>query len=108
MLDEHAAQLAARTFLFRQSQAQLLFRQQILLHQNLTEPDFLWPCHACSSRFDAHAPDCTGILFQNLLFLEEKLFAGLTGAQSNNVQTNTCGAGAPMAIMETDPLCLPS
>jgi len=48
------------------------------------------------------------ILFQNLLFLKEKLFAALTGAQSNTVQTNPCGAGAPMAIMEIDPLCLPS
>ncbi|MEG1327363.1 MAG: hypothetical protein RSD99_20865, partial [Janthinobacterium sp.] len=33
----------------RQGLAQLFFRQQFLLHQNLTEPDFLWPCHACSS-----------------------------------------------------------
>src|SRR5450830_95796 len=49
MLDKHPAQLAARTLLFRQRQAQLFFRQQFLLHQNFTETDFLRPCHAYSS-----------------------------------------------------------
>ena len=44
-LDEHAAQLAPGALLVGEGGVQLLFRQQLLLHQDFAEPDFFWPRH---------------------------------------------------------------
>jgi hypothetical protein len=48
VLDEHAPELAAGALLVGQRLVQLLFGQQLLLHQDLSRGrhhPFFWPCH---------------------------------------------------------------